>query len=198
MTPSLKTVSQPKKYQSESSAQSDYDNLEKTARETGECILGLKKRGPKLPNWVSETTIELLERRDKLLLQTRAATNHEAKAKMELEWKLLQIEVDVAFAMDEQLFIDGQLKNIQEAAEIGNSALSWKLIRQISGKGQKPPVRVRSSRNSGGGTRKQLLDEWRHYFQVLLNGKPTTAFNLPPPAEQNLDIDDGEITLREI
>ena len=185
-------------YQNESSAQSDYDHLEKTVRETGECILGLKRRGPKLPSWVSETTIELLERRDKLLLQTRAVTNPEAKTKMELEWKRLRIEVNVAFAMDEQLFIDGKLKNIQEAAETGNSTLAWKLIRQISGKGQKPPVRVRSSRNSGGSTRKQLLDEWRNYFQVLLNGKPTTVLNPPPPAEQNLDIDDGEITLAEI
>ena len=124
----------------------------------------LFRRGPKLPSWVSETTIELLERRDKLLLQTRAVTNPEAKTKMELEWKRLRIEVNVAFAMDEQLFIDGKLKNIQEAAETGNSTLAWKLIRQISGKGQKPPVRVRSSRNSGGSTRKQLLDEWRNYF----------------------------------
>ena len=112
-------------------------------QENGECILGLKRRGPKLPNWVSETTIELLERRDKLLLQIRAATNPEAKTKMELEWKRLRIEVDVAFAMNEQHFLDGQLKNIQDAVDIGNSALAWKLIRQISGKGQKPPFRVR-------------------------------------------------------
>ena len=103
--------------------------------------------------------------------------------------------LDLAYVDSEVAYINGKINDIANLHINRQHSAAWKTINDLSGKGSKPPTRIK------GGNQQKRLDNWFSHFHNLL-GKPTT---LPPndtlpnvQISDSLNIPTNEFTIKEL
>lgn len=167
--------------------QSSNDSFVNTVNQVALKVLG-KKQKSKLPPWVSETTIELVQQRDDARAKYPANNSNRANCDLESNWRSLCQAVEEAYDRDEREHLACQLAELKEAKRQRNTAKMLKSIRAITGTSLKTPAVFKSSRNRC--SKKEIIREWRDYFEKLLNNPSATHLTRPPEAAlSDLDID---------
>ena len=168
--------------------QQPYDQILECVREAAESVIGkpVKERSK---HWVSEATKKLVEERDnarinlemhvcnqqrQISTRSRSKVNSIVKNKLNNEWKRLSLECQQAHKRDHVDHLKRQLKLMQDAAEKRQPKRQWQLISQLAGKERKVTEKVRSNKLPGTATEKDVMNEWRTYFNELLNVKTTS------------------------
>ncbi len=147
-----------------------------------------------MPSWVTDETLKLRSERDKakkryLLIRTRHAKE---------TWRRLNTTLNESYRADELAALDRQMEDLRVADEKGNYSTTWKIIHNISGKNKTSNPKVKKRDGTAPSSDKELLDEWKEYFSALLNvNNGTQTPDLPPPADQDLDICEDPPTLEE-
>lgn len=183
----------------EVTVQDEYDELIEHIQKSGEKTLGIFKR-TKDPDWVSEETKIMVEKRDIAKRKYYECQIEPENQRIRNEWKTLGHEVKKAYEQDEIKHLEGQLKELRIADSKNQSAKTWKLINSISGRERKAFTKVRSTKGSKQTSEKELLDEWKSYFEKLLNAENCDTYDasLPKPAEKDLNIETGNFRIEEL
>ena len=138
--------------------------------------------------------------------KVQAAIEHQ-----KAEWKRLSKQCELAHNNDHVKYLESQCDAMKIAAENREPRKQWQLIKQINGKERKPPAKVRCSKSAGTANERDTLNEWKTYFDDLLNAKassngaPTHKPTLPTKAKARINplkiarsIDTGPFTLDEV
>jgi hypothetical protein len=160
-----------------------YDQLLESIENASIETLGVKTRTTQ-PNWVSEQTLQLIDKRDaaKRLLQLTPAKSS-FKATRRAEWLELDRQVKSALQTEEVAFLEDQLEELKQANDKHEHAQAWRLIKKLAGSDTRSSVKVKSKKGVAVPER-ELLQEWRLHFENLLNNKevnPDTYNTIPPP-----------------
>lgn len=171
-----------------------YDEFESTIESTCTDVLGIRPKR-NCPGWVSAKTIELLDRRDKAKRIFQSRRTHATRK----AWRELVEQVNIAYQNDEKANLERQLDRLELAAEHNNIKRTWDIVNEISGKKVRKPTRVKKLDGNTPRSTKEVLDEWKQYFEKLLNGpNKSTATLMPPPAQHDLNINDSNFCRDEI
>ena len=179
---------------SDDNIQQFYDDTTRSISETAKEVLGAPPKR-QAHQWVSKTTLELLNNRNiaKRRFQQRKTKNLKTK------WQELYRQVQKAYEKDEQTYLGRQITQLETANRHKASRRTWKIINEISG--TTPPNPASKVKKCDGTILKnvpELLDEWRKYFSGLLNAPPVTNTREIPASEENLDIRVDGFTLEEV
>ena len=90
---------------------------------------------------------------------------------------------------------------LKQAASYNQLRTTWSLINEISGKRRyNSPSKIRRTDRTKVNSTNELINEWRIYFENLLNLKSDTSqdYEAIPPASENLPIHQGPITTEEV
>ena len=136
--------------------------------------------------WVTMETCALIDQRDAAKIRYEATHKKDpARTQRKAEWDQLAAATTAALLADEMKSLENEIQAMQAAALNGHPKTAWDLIKKISGKQRKPPVKVKSKVKTNA-TEKELLNEWRSYFKELLNAPvnpdtlTSTAVKLQP------------------
>ena len=163
--------------------QDQYDHFTEAVSKAAAASLGTVKKGKERRHWVSLDTCKIIDQRDEAKIKYEAThKKNPARSARKAEWDRLAKAADSALADDEMRHLETELQTMQAAAYSGNPRMAWDLIRKLSGRQRKPQVKVKSKLKPNA-SEDELLEEWRLYFEGLLNGQvnPDTLNDLPPP-----------------
>lgn len=159
--------------------QRSYDNLLRAIDKSTKDNLGTIAR-PRQKHWASQRSVELIQAKEKAKLNLESlenakTTRNGAKRLQDAhdQLKRLANETTMSLEDDEVKHLESQLEELREADRQKQARKTWQIIRRISGSDKKAIVKVKSTKDSEEG----VLDEWRSYFEQLLNAKPKQ----PPP-----------------
>ncbi|CAF1120749.1 unnamed protein product, partial [Brachionus calyciflorus] len=104
-----------------------------------------------------------------------------------------------ALQRDKEINLENQLKELEIANNKREYGTTWKIINRISNKTEKNQNRVRRLDGSIPAKQEDLIEDWRKYFDKLLNNpniKPTGTY--PNPNADLADIITTYITREEV
>ena len=165
-----------------SQLQTRYDKLLNCVEEAAIQAVGVIPPAKSNP-WISKSTAALIEQREKAKMELECyvagkRANTKKGSLLRNNYRKLVEKTRFALAADEVAQLEKQLEQMKEAARKNEPNKTWQLIRRITGQEKRPPTKVKSSKNhSGAVTEKEMLDEWRTYFQDLLNAKRPADVN---------------------
>jgi hypothetical protein len=127
------------------SLQDRYDGFLESLTKAAENSLGVAKRNKEKRSWVSDETCALIDKRDAAKIKYEATHKKDAvRAERKSEWDKLAADTNNALQADEMKHLEDELQAMQAAALSGHARTAWSLIKKISGKQRKPPVKVKS------------------------------------------------------
>ena len=98
-------------------------------------------------------------------------------------------QVNASYQADEKADLKRQLDRLELAAQFNNIRRTWEIVNEISGKREKKPTRVKTLDGSTPRSTRELIQEWKRYFEELLNTQRISEFvELPQPAHRDLNI----------
>lgn len=175
--------------------QKRYNALNQAVKETSETVLGKQKKN-KHPSWVSQETLELLEKQDNAKSKFKKSQLLEDKNK----WRCLQKEVSNAYDRDKRADLNKKLEELEEANQKREHQRTWKIINKISGKSLATTVEVRRLDGSIPSSKDEVLEDWSAYFENLLNNQSRDALEAtkPQPTPDLASIPTERITRHEV
>ncbi|CAF4122059.1 unnamed protein product, partial [Rotaria magnacalcarata] len=176
--------------------QTKYDNFLNSIQETTANLVGKIKRKTN-NNWVSNDTTNLLQQRN------RAKNNFKRNPTTENKktWHTLNERLDSSYQNDKIIFLEDKLEQLKQAAVSNQLRTTWSLIDEISGKRRyNNASRIKRTDGTKINSTNELMNEWKTYFENLLNVKSDASEgNEPiPPASEDLPIHQGPITAEEV
>ena len=157
--------------------------------------LGYNKRQYKI--WLSNGTIDAIEKRRSTKIKLDQAKTRSQKDKLSKEHSSLHKEIKRKAKLDKRTYIN-QLATQAENAMIRNDTKTvYNITRQLSGRKTNT---TRPIKDTNGTTITQLekqLERWKDYFSSLLNGVEIANTPDIPPGD-DLDIETSAISKEEI
>ena len=161
-----------------------YHQFEKAVSEVAEHVVG-KHRRCGMPSWVTDRTTSLKLERDQAKKRYLVSKSKLSKER----WRKLNSELNESYKADEAAMLDKRMEDLTLADARGEYATTWKIIHDLSGKGKKSSVKVKKRDGTPPTSDAELLTEWKEYFSSLLNNSSgSTPSDLPPSADQDLQI----------
>ena len=160
-----------------------YDEFEKATYSVANEVLG-KKLPTGLPNWVSKETEDLRRLRDTAKRNLVISKSQTSKRRL----KDLNSQLNQSYQNDEIKHLQKQLDELTEANNKKEINKVWSIINDISGKKKHLSAKVKKRDGTDPTNQKELLNEWKEYFNLLLNNKSDIATASPAPAESDLPI----------
>ena len=173
------------------------DMFNTAMRETGEKILGHRKSAKK--EWISRETIQNVEdRRDlkKKLLSTRSERIRERLAN---EYREKDREVKNSARRDKRMYVERLAEEAETAARNQDMKTVYQTTRKLKGDfGQSYDRPVKAEDGTSLTTEEEKLQRWKQHFEKILNRPDPSVLADIPEADEDLDINLGEITVEEV
>jgi len=170
------------------------DALDTALIETSKSVLGKRTRR-KQPHWVSTATLGLMDEQEEAKRRHKLRPTTASRA----VWLALQKSVSAAFEKDQAANLNAQINDLVLAAKKREYGTVWKIVGYIS-EPPKSSIKVLKLDGSIPSSKEEILDEWRKYFEALLNNKSATAnaATRPSPAPDLRSIPTAAITRLEV
>nr|KAG5711041.1 hypothetical protein BaRGS_013775 [Batillaria attramentaria] len=168
------------------------DAIQTTCREE----LGPRKTQHK--DWISEDTLQKIEKRKRKKEAVNASRTRTSKAAAQAEYTEAHKKVRQSVKKDKREYYEDIADKAEQAAHDGNMKELYDLTRKLAGKYSKPERPIKDKQGQTIIDSERQLERWADHFEELLN-RPAPA-NPPtiPEAERDLEIDCGAPTKEEI
>nr|KAG5693079.1 hypothetical protein BaRGS_010638 [Batillaria attramentaria] len=168
------------------------DAIQTTCREE----LGPRKTQHK--DWISEDTLQKIEKRKRKKEAVNASRTRTSKAAAQAEYTEAHKKVRQSVKKDKREYYEDIADKAEQAAHDGNMKELYDLTRKLAGKYSKPERPIKDKQGQTIIDSERQLERWADHFEELLN-RPAPA-NPPtiPEAERDLEIDCGAPTKQEI
>ena len=153
---------------------------------TCEEVLGERKAEHK--EWISQKTLQLIERRRTLKAKVMASCTRTTKVEVQAQYRTAAREVKVSVKKDKEVYINALARNAEEAATGGQLRTLYQTTRTLAGKYGKPELPVKDERGNSIFGMEAQSRRWVDHFNNLLN-RPSPS-NPPDilPARNDLHI----------
>ena len=176
--------------------QTTYNNLLNSIQETTTNLVGKIKRKNN-NNWVSNDTISFFKQRNEAKINFK----RNPTTKNKKTWHTLKEQLDTSYKNDKIKFLEDKLEQLKQAASSSQLPTTWSLITEISCKRRyNSPSKIRRTDETKINSTNELMNEWRTYFENLLNLKSDTfqGYEAISPTLEDLPVPQGLITIEEV
>ena len=159
-------------------------------------VLGEKKSQHK--DWISQNSLDLIEKRRELKAQGNASRTRATRADVKEQYRVAAKDVKKSIKRDKEVFTSRLAEKAEEAAAGGHMRILYQTTKTLAGKYGKPEIPVKDQDGKTIFGKEALSKRWMEYFNSLLNRPPPSN---PPdilPARNELPISCDPPTKEEI
>ena len=176
--------------------QTEYNNFIDSIKETTEKLIGHTKQKKK-KNWVSDETTNMLKQRN----QAKKLFKQKPNPNNKNNWHEINKHLNTSYQNDKIKFLEDKLEQLNQAAISNQSRTTWKIIDEISGKRKyNNATKIKGANGTKINSTAELMNEWKQYFEGLLNVKSNTSQinQAIASADEDLLINTDPITTDEV
>ncbi len=166
-------------------------------QEAGKKVLGYRKRQKE--EWLTAGTWDKIQERKDIKKKLLTTKSPRLKERMETAYKKKDKEVKYSARKDKKDYIDQLTEKAEQAARKKDMKTVYNITRKLSGKHQNQqecPTKDKEGNIIAG--EKEKMERWAEHFRTILNRPDPTVLADIPEAEQDLVIETGDITLKEV
>jgi sorting nexin-29 len=181
----------------ETSEDTSIEGFNQAMQEAGEKVLGYRKRQKE--EWISQETWSRISERKEIKKRLLTAKSPRLKERLDQEYRAKDRQVKLSARQDKKDHINKLTDEAEEAAKKKDMKKVYTITKKLAGKSQGQqdmPVKDKEGKIISG--EKETLERWREHFSTILNRPDPLRTAEIPEAEQDLEIDTGEITVDEV
>jgi len=161
-----------------------------------EPVLVNQERGRK--EWITNETWTRVQERGKIRAQLLQSKSERLRARKEVEYTAKNKEVKKSARRDKRAFFDLLAGEAETAAARGDIAALHKITARLCGTRRTSPAVVKGLNGESLTTEGEQAKRWFEHFQGVLNQPYPDNPLMPAPAQEDLEIDIGAPTRKEI
>jgi endonuclease/exonuclease/phosphatase family metal-dependent hydrolase len=173
------------------------NNFNSVMREVGDKVLGYRKN--KKSEWISEDTLSRIEERREIKKRLLDTKSPRLKERITKEYSEKNKEVKTSARKDKRDYIERLAEEAEAAAEQGDMKTVYQNTKKLKGDyGQYHDLPVKAEDGTHVTIEEEKLKRWKQHFESILNRPDPPVLADIPEAEEDLDINLGDITVDEV
>ena len=162
------------------------------------CTEELGPRKTQHKDWLSEDTLQKIEKRKQKKEAVNASRTRATKAAAQAEYTEVHKEVRRSVKKDKREYYEDMADKAEQAAHYGNLKELYDLTKKLAGKYSKPERPIKDNQGQIIIDSEKQLERWADHFEELLNRPAPSNPPITPEAKRDLEIDCEAPTKEEI
>ena len=172
------------------------EDFNKAVRESGEKILGYKKREQKA--WMKEATWDKIEERRTMKQKMNSTRSERIKNQLRTQYSTLNKDVKKMAKADKKAYVEGLAEEAEQAAGRQDLKTLYSITKTLNGKYTHSNVPVRDKEGKVLSKESEQVPRWKEHFESLLNRPDPMTVPDIQAAREVLDINTDPPTLIEV
>ena len=172
------------------------DDFNKAVRETGEKILGFKKKEQK--DWIQVATWEKIEERRIMKQKMNSTKSERIKNQLRTQYSTLNKDVKKMTRADKKAYVENLAEEAEQAAGKQDLKTLYSITKTLNGKYTRSNVPVRDKEGKVLSKESEQVPRWKEHFESLLNRPDPISVPDIQAAREVLDINTDPPTLSEV